>query len=78
MTDTFINICKNVLRQPNMNTDLTKFVPEFELYDMDDDDWIFYNRFLRPLMYKAYAHGSQDIKNILKLMLFTSMHRDPP
>ena len=54
MTDIFFDICKHVLERPTMNTDLTKFVPDFDLYEMDDDKWIMYTRFLRPFMYKVH------------------------
>ena len=80
MTDTFFHICKHVLRHPNMNTNVTKFIPEFSLYAMDDDEWIFYDRFLRPLMYKVYAYdrySSQSIitRNIMKLEWYINMYR---
>lgn len=77
MADTFIHICKHMMKQPNMNTDLTKFVPEFELYYMVDNYWIFYNRFLRPLMYTLleYEKFSTPIaKNGFKLQQFMIMH----
>ena len=88
MADAFIHICKHVLRQPNMNTDLTKFVPEFELYDMDDDDWIFYTRFLRSFMYKLHEskpYESEKTKNLflyrnrsMKFQGYIDMHTDRP
>ena len=59
-----------MMRQPNMNTDLTKFVPEFELYYMVDNYWIFYNRFLRPLMYTLHEYekfSTLKAKNGFKL-----------
>ena len=88
MTDIFFHICKHVLRCPNMNIDLNDFVPAFEIYDMDNDEWNMYNRFMRPFMYKAHEskeYESEKTKNLflyrnmsLKLEGYLNMHKDRP
>ena len=78
MSQFFLHLCKIILNQPNINIDVEKFIPNFDIYNLDDDGWVLYNRFLNPLIYKIHECKKMCIpvkERRLKIEFYVNMQK---
>ena len=75
MTDTFFNICRHVIKNPDINIDISIFKINniCDKTENCDNSWFYYT-FMRDCLYKMYDYKDKDVRQKIGLETYIKLN----